>query len=617
MTKDPRKLKLLQFSFLCLVTLIGFACITVHESEKRGRHAWLQEHRAAAVSTVLLNNTSGLVPFKDLEQKMASVNLGTAHAHHFDSLLNKYTLVTSFTAPVMASDSAYDSLNDALKFFGTVMVQGKAESFANPSVQAFITDLQKTKNVVLSVYGALSHLQKLDGLDVPLVWSQKETAATADFAAQLIFGGEAATGSLPQTYSPKYVKGSGYKTAVTRLKYSLPEALGVSAHILQDSIDTIMAEAIARHATPGGVVLVVKDGNVIFNKAYGTHTYDQDRATRIDDIFDLASITKVSATTLSMMELYDQHKVNLNAPLGDYIPSVSHSNKAGLTVKNILLHQAGLPAGVGMPTKPEDLSKLFSDDFPVQAADSTFVRKDYFKDVVWPRMLSAKVSDPGKYVYSDLTMYFLKEVVERQAQMPLNQLVQTSFYAPLGMQTAGFLPLHRFSKDRIVPTENDINFRKTLLQGYVHDGGAAKLGGVSGHAGLFSTANDLAILYQMLLNGGSYGGITYLRPETVKLFTTKQSAVSRRGLGFDGYDAESKLGYPSKKASPQTYGHTGYTGTCVWVDPAQGLVYVFLSNRVYPKVTDKLSTMRIRPRIQDAIYLAIEKGNPTKPPVKS
>lgn len=224
-------------------------------------------------------------------------------------------------------------------------------------------------------------------------------------------------------------------------------------------------------------------------------------------------------------------------------------------------------------------------------------------------MLNSPIKTRGQYVYSDISMYVMKDIIERISGEPLNQYVSENFYQPLGMQTAGFLPRNRFSKDQIIPTEQDTYFRKTLLEGYVHDQGAALVGGISGHAGLFSSANDLAIIYQMLLNKGTYGGQEYFKPQTVEMFTSRQSGISRRGLGFDRWDPDLTKKYPSELASPQTYGHTGYTGTCVWVDPSRGLVYVFLSNRVYPTVTDKLSNLKIRGRIQDVINKAIDAGN--------
>ena len=246
--------------------------------------------------------------------------------------------------------------------------------------------------------------------------------------------------------------------------------------------------------------------------------------------------------------------------------------------------------------------------FPTKVNDNYYLRKDYFKEVMWPEMLNSPVRTRGQYIYSDLSMCFMQQIVETLTATPLNVFVQEQLYEPLGMQTAGFLPLYRFTPDRIPPTEDDKKDRHALLDGYVHDPTAALMGGVAGHAGLFASANDLAILYQMMLNRGTYGGVEYIKPGTVDQFTAKQSAVSRRGLGFDRWDPVSDRHYPSQLASPETYGHTGFTGTCVWVDPKYNLVYIFLSNRVHPNVSSKLSSLNIRPRIQDVVYQAIQKG---------
>jgi len=228
--------------------------------------------------------------------------------------------------------------------------------------------------------------------------------------------------------------------------------------------------------------------------------------------------------------------------------------------------------------------------------------------VMWPLMLNSPLKTRGQYVYSDLSMCFMQQIIETITFTPENVYVQQQFYTPLGMQTAGYLPLYRFKPEQIPPTENDQVYRHALLDGYVHDPTAALMGGVAGHAGLFASANDVAILYQMMLNRGTYGGTQYIKPETVDLFTKQQSPLSRRGLGFDRWDPDLTKKYPSQYASPQTYGHTGFTGTCVWVDPASHLVYVFLSNRVNPSVSAKLGSLNTRPRIMDVIYQAIQKG---------
>ncbi|AMM52318.1 hypothetical protein TH61_15545 [Rufibacter sp. DG15C] len=602
------KSRLFQIGFLLCLTGIGFAGASKEESPMKKNLAFWQQQKEASLTTVLLNNGSKAVPIQNLEQNIASLSLGVTHANVFDSLLNKYTVVTSLKGESLATDTLAQGFAQYIAPYQTVIVQIPAEELQYVPTLTLLKRLQANKKLLLAVYGKKELLTLADGLSAPMVWADEETPATAHYVAQLLFGGVAATAKLPETFSDKYQQGQGFTTQTSRLKYGVPEEIGINSADLQHPIDAIVAEAISQKATPGAVVMVVKNGTVIFNKAYGSHTYDNTRPTQIDDIYDLASLTKTSASTVALMQLYDQKRVDLSAPLGTYIPSVRETNKAPLRMKQVLLHESGLPAGVPLPVPAKDMQKRPSDQFTVQAADSLFLSKDYYNEVLWPRMVFSKLNAPGKYVYSDLTMYFMKEIIERQAQTPIQEFVQSQFYAPLGMQTAGYLPLQRFDKSRIVPTERDVYFRKALLQGYVHDGGAAKVGGIAGHAGLFSTANDMAILHQMLLNKGAYGGHQYVKPETVELFTSRQSKVSRRGLGFDRWDPDTSKHYPSQLASSATYGHTGYTGTCVWVDPKHDLVYIFLSNRVHPSASNKLNTLKIRPRIQDAIYKAIEKS---------
>lgn len=575
----------------------------------------LKEFKAAGENTVLLNNQGMIIPLKGLEGlRVASVNMGSAHAATFDSLLNKYTSVDTYTSTGFRGDSlTYDDLLDELKFHSTVIVQVTDNSLEDPETQRFLADCEVNKQLVVVLFGHARSLAKLGKLKAPVILTDHSDAG-ADFSAQLVFGGVAASGTLKTTVSPSYTKGDGYTTQKTRLKYTVPEEVGIRSADLQE-IDAVALEAIRERATPSAVVMVVKDGSVIYNKAFGTHTYDPAALpTKITDIYDLASVTKISATTMAVMRLLEQEKLKLDTNVGAYIPRARKTDKIGIPVRDVMLHQAGFIPFIPFYNhiKPDDFSRDSSATFPVKAADNYYMRRNYFHDVMWKQMLESPVRTPGKYVYSDLSMYYMKEMVERQSQEHLDRYVLDQFYRPLGMKTAGFNPRYRFSKDAIVPTENDTYFRKTLLHGFVHDQGAAMVGGVSGHAGLFASANDLAILYQMILNGGSYGGEQYFRPETVSMFTAKQSDVSRRGLGFDRWDPKSSNGYPSKLASPQTFGHTGYTGTCVWVDPKYNLVYVFLSNRVHPVVTNKLSDLNIRGRIQDVIYRAIEKETATQ-----
>ncbi|MES2872910.1 MAG: serine hydrolase [Bacteroidota bacterium] len=561
-------------------------------------------------SLFLFHNKAKTIPLRRLaERKIASINAGSEFSTIFDSLARKYADVKRFETSAYRTDSLnLDHLTgDYLKYYNTLIIQVTSQSLNDPEIIRFITDNQQRKNVIIAGFGEISSLKKLDFFSGPVIWSTQMDSDAASHSAQLIFGGIAAHGKLKRTVSSKYKAGAGYSTEKTRLRYSSPEAVGLNSADL-DSIDLIASEAIREKATPSAVVMVIKDGNVIFNKAYGSHTYEGSEKTSLSDIYDLASVTKVSATTMSTMKLYDQGKIDLDKTVGDYIPNARNSNKEDLQIKELLAHNSGVTAvSFYLKLKPEEYSADSSRAFPVKVADNYFFKPGYFREMFWPAFLKAPLKNRGTYVYTDMNMYVMKEIVEWQSGTPIDRYVQDQFYRPLGMYTAGYLPRNRFEKDQIVPTENEANFRKSLLHGYVHDPGASLLGGVSGHAGLFSSANDLGILYQMMLNKGTYGGDRYLKPATVTRFTTKQSAVSRRALGFDMTDPDTTKAYPSRLATPGTYGHTGFTGICVWVDPKYNLIYIFLSNRVHPKITDKLYQLNIRSRIQDVVYRAVQK----------
>ena len=576
-----------------ILLLSAIFTLTACAQEHKKNETRLNTLNKIISNTVLLNNQNKVVPLLELQKKnIASVNLGFSYQHITDSLLNKYARVTSFTAERYKDAATLNELEDDLKYFNTVVVMISAQQMTNSKYMNFVQTLAKSKQVIIGLFGPSNNFGIYNLSAIPTVWSKQSDAEAATIIPQVIFGGIGIGGSYP-----------------TRLKYTLPEDAGVNADDLLE-IDNIAMETITERAAPGLVVLVAKDGKVIFNKAYGNHTYNDGMPDRISDIFDLASLTKTTATTPTVMRLVEEQKLNLDTNIGAYIPKARTTAMSNIAVREVMLHQAGFIPYIPFQdaVKATDHSADSSSLFPTKVADGYYIRKDYFNDVMWPRMLNAPIKTRGKYVYSDISMYVMKDIVERISGKPLNEYVQENFYAPLGMQTAGFLPRNRFSREQIIPTENDTYFRKTLLVGYVHDQGAALVGGVSGHAGLFASANDVAIMYQMLLNRGSYGGMEYFHPQTVDQFTARQSDVSRRGLGFDRWDPMTSNRYPADNASPQTYGHTGYTGTCVWVDPTRGLVYVFLSNRVNPTVSEKLGKLRIRARIQEVINKAIDKG---------
>jgi CubicO group peptidase (beta-lactamase class C family) len=319
------------------------------------------------------------------------------------------------------------------------------------------------------------------------------------------------------------------------------------------------------------------------------------------------------------MKLYEQGKLKFDKTLGDYLPFTVGTDKAPIKIKDLLLHQAGLTPYIsfyretidtasGQPS--QDLyQSAMNAEFSVPVARNVWLRRDW-NDTMLKRIVQSKLGPESKYVYSDNDFILLGKIVEAISGMPLDQYVQKTFYNPMGMATTGFKPWQRLGTERVVPTEDEKYFRRQLLRGYVHDEGAAMFGNVSGHAGLFSNAYDLSMLYQMILDGGVFNGERYLKNETIDLFTAYGSDISRRGLGFDKPEkdnASRKEAYPASLASPQTYGHTGFTGTCVWVDPAADLVYVFLSNRVYnTRANNLLGQMGIRGKVQDGIYKALE-----------
>jgi CubicO group peptidase (beta-lactamase class C family) len=593
-----------------ITTLFLFVLYTTVNSVVLYGQAKFQVSTTASTPIYLFNNQAKNIPLKGLADRgIASLNIGFENALVFDSLLSKYAAVKHFQASTYVNDSlSLANLNgDYLKFYNTLIIQVTAQSLKDAETVKFIKANQNRKQLIIAGFGDLGALKMLDFFTGPIIWSTAGTTESASQSAQLIFGGIAANRTLKQHISAKYKVGAGYFTQKTRLRYANPESVGVKSAAL-DSIDLIAAEAIREKATPSAVVLVIKDGNVIFNKAYGSHTYDGTQPTKLTDIYDLASVTKVSATTVSAMKLYDQQKLSLDKTIVDYIPNALNSNKADLTVRELLAHQSGVTAvSFYLKLKPEEHSADSSQRYPVKVTDGYYFKPGYFREMFWPAFLKAPLRNRGTYLYTDMNLYVMKEIVEWQSGTPIEKYVQDQFYKPLGMYTAGFLPRNRFEKDQIVPTEDEGNFRKSLLHGYVHDPGASLMGGVSGHAGLFSSANDLGILYQMLLNKGTYGGDRYFKPETVSLFTSTQSTVSRRGLGFDMADPDTAKAYPSKLATPGTFGHTGFTGICVWVDPKYNLIYVFLSNRVHPKITDKLYQLNIRSRIQDVIYRSMPK----------
>jgi beta-N-acetylhexosaminidase len=433
---------------------------------------------------------------------------------------------------------------------------------------------------------------------------------------EVIFGGLPARGKLSVSFG-QIPPGTTIKTEnLNRLIYSFPEEAGMDSRTLA-KIESIAKEAIDLKATPGCHVLVARKGKVIYEKSFGHYTYEKVTPVTDNTIYDLASVTKVAATLQATMFMYEKGLIDINKKASVYLPELKQSNKKDYTLKDILTHQAGLwpflPFWAQTMKDSVYLPQFYNDslsaEYPFVVSEKLFAHKS-MRDSLWNWIVNAKVREkpartPFDYRYSDMGFYILQHLAEKMLNQPMDDFLDQNLYEPLGANTTGFLPLLRFPLNQIAPTENDKLFRKSLLIGTVHDQGAAMQGGIAGHAGLFSSANDLAKLGQMLLQEGEYGGTRFYKPETVRLFAQRQFASSFRGLGWNKPSGVWD-GTTSIYASPKTFGHTGFTGTCIWIDPEFDLVYVFLSNRVHPDMTNnKLLSANIRSRIQDVIYQSI------------
>lgn len=419
----------------------------------------------------------------------------------------------------------------------------------------------------------------------------------------------------------KFKAGDGLKVeGGIRFSYTLPEEVGMDSEILYRGIDSLMNQAIDIKAIPGGQILVAKDQKIIFHKAYGNHVYHDTIQVRKDDLYDLASVTKISASMAALMKLYDEGKFELDGTLADHLSKYRRSNKAHITFRDILTHQGRLPSGIPFwqNTLRKNgsyrwctIKKDFSRRYPIRITDNMYLHRNY-PDKMIEAIRKAPLLEKKEYRYSDLFFILAPRVIESRTEENFSRFLEKNFYGPLGATSLGFNP--GYPKNKIVPTENDYLFRHQLIHGKVHDEGAALLGGVSGHAGLFSNANDLAKLLQMYLNMGEYGGKRYLEEETLRKFTCRHFPDSNnyRALGFDKRRPNSKgvVNNTARDASQASFGHTGFTGIMVWMDPEVDLLYIFLSNRVFPtRDNHRLFQLNTRTEIHQVLYDALKNGS--------
>ncbi len=576
-------------------------------------------------SLTLVKNEKGFVPFIGLDTlKIASISIGERKENTFQKTLRLYANVTTFQINKFAKQEVWDNLKKKLKDYNLIIVSfnkpnripKKNYGISLSSIKQ-VSNLAKSKNVVIDVFANPYILSKFDNLDVfkSVIVSYNDWKLTQNLSAQLIFGGIPAKGKLSVSVSKKYKSGVGVIIPNSiRLKYTTAFDAEINGTMLY-KVDSIVLNSIREGAFPGCQVLAAKDGKVFYNKAFGTHTYAKKYDVKKSDIYDIASITKIVASTASLMKLYDKHKLDLNKTLGDYLPYVKGTNKDTIVIKNILTHQAQLKAWIPFylkTIKNDSVRNMYYATQPEKGkhtivADNMYIL-DSYRDSIYKRIVDSKLRKKTGYKYSDLGYYLLQNVVEIEAATTLDKYVEKEFYSKLGAYTTGFNPLTKFPKNEIVPTEDDKTYRHQLIQGYVHDMGSAMLGGVAGHAGIFTNANDLAKIMQMFLNYGAYGGKRYIKETTIKKFTHCQFCPkNRRGLGFDKPEMDfHKIGPTCNLVSSNSFGHTGFTGTMVWVDPDNGLLFVFLSNRINPDMSNKkLIRLGTRTKIQEVLYQAV------------
>ncbi len=532
-----------------------------------------------------------------------------AHVYYFD-----YNMKESMIGPTMdILGNRYDIVVIGVHKYGRFPGNNFGVSLA---AHQLIERVQQKYRTITAFFGNPYAMKNVCNSHV-LLACYEDDDFTQQTALDLIAGKLIAKGKLPVTVCDELRYGMGI-VSHRLLPQWRPADLGFNISQLT-KIDSIVNDAIKRHAIPGAVVLVAKDGKLAYERSFGFMGYDSIETVYPETIYDLASVTKIMATTISIMKLYDEGRIDLNKSIGYYLPWARGSNKANLTIRNILLHQAGLKGWI--PFYKETLDSIQNQSpstaiyaslqdsiFTVRVADNIYMRRDW-TDTLYKRIIQSPVTKQGVYLYSDLDFIFLGNIIETITGKQLNQYVKETFFDPLGLKSVTYNPRNYFPLENIAPTEAELIFRKQLIRGDVHDPGAAMFGGVAGHAGLFSNAYDIAVLSQMLLNGGKMNGITFFKKSTIDLFTAYGSNVSRRGLGFDKPEKNNSTRtepYPALSASPATFGHTGFTGTCVWIDPTHQLTYIFLSNRVYNNGDPgKFVRMNVRGKVQETIYKSL------------
>ena len=564
------------------------------------RSSYLLNEELFRKSATIVKNENRILPLTLLDRRrMACISVGDTAGTRFQSRLSWYYPFDDFVIPPDAGKPLLDSMMRLMDPYDIVLLgihytnlYPKDHFGISNDMLSFIDSLPSRKRSVLALFGNPYILGILNdpGRFEAIVTTYQDRPEAEETAAEVIAGGSGAIGLLPVS-AGGFAAGKGLATDPTRLGFTEPETFGIHDTLL-NKVDRIAEAGIQAGAYPGCQVLLAKDGKVFYYKSFGHPDYGDSVKVKDNDLYDLASVTKMASTTLAVMKLYDEGRINPDEPVSTYLPLLRNTPKGMLTIREIMAHQAGLQPWI-----------------PFYMTLYEAGRTDY-RDTILAAIISSETGKRGEYKYSDLGFILLQAMIEHLTGERLDAYLNETFYRPLGLPTMGYLPLERFSPERIMPTENDTVWRHKHLRGEVHDPAAAMLGGVAGHAGLFSDAFDLAVILQMLLNYGEYGGKQYLMPSTVREFTRAQypETGNRRGLGFDKPPAEPIADGPAcRSASPVSFGHSGFTGTYAWADPSNGLIYIFLSNRVCPDAgNNRLAQMNIRTDLHQAVYDMLE-----------
>ena len=597
--------------------------------------------RLEKAAVTVVGNEGGVLPMDVDLKNTAILNIGkSSEGKIFHQQLNKYMKVDR----ILAHPDSITTLSKRLAKYDRVIVAIHTEKYA--AYQGMLATLASKLPLSYVYFTPLKNIYR-KGVAwkkaASVILGHVGSATVQQFVAEVMMGREKATGRISVEVKDYRLPGEGVDLESTK-KYR-PEDYGMDASVLS-KVDEIALEGIKAKAYPGCQVLIMKDGLPVYDKCFGTFTYEDSKKVEPEHLYDIASLTKTTGTLLAVMKLYDEGKFGLTDPISKYVPAMKGSRKGRITIEDLLYHQSGLPGSLpfyreaindssytggffkgridanhhlrvdrrlyvvdDFKYKDEYLSSASSEDYPLQVAENLFVSPS-FPEKILEMIASDKVPlRDRRYRYSCLNFVLLKEMVEQISGMPMDEYLEKEFYAPMGMKSTLYNPLRRFQPEQIVPTiQKDYLRGRKELRGYVHDEIAAFMGGVSGNAGLFSNARDVAKVYQMLADGGQYGGKRYLSLETCQLFMNKKSRISRRTLGFDKPEPTPGKGPCADEAPKEVVGHTGFTGTCAWADPKNGLVFVFISNRIYPRPFDHkgLMTLKIRPRIQQLMYQALK-----------